>query len=339
MRHAVFVKPGHVEWRETPSPSLQGTGEALVRPIVVGRCDLDVAYVHGTMPMPSGAPIGHEIIGEIVDLGEAAAGRFRPGQRVFVSAQVACGVCPECRRGRTGRCASVPFGASYGMGREGGFGGGLADLVRVPFAGAMMSPVPSGVDPVTLIGAADMATDAWRAVAPTLNSNPAARVLVLGGLPAVIGLYSVGLARALGSPRVLYCDQSPTRSAIAQGYGAELVPTEALADSGLHDLVVVANITAAAIASAFAQVAPGGSIVSVAPALDGFPELDSRALYHKGVSWTIGRPDCRPGHDGCMAAWANLGFCPDHVPTTQSTWEEAPEAWASEALYVAAVRA
>jgi alcohol dehydrogenase len=273
-----------------------------------------------------------------VDLGEAAEARFKLGQRVFVSAQIACGVCPPCRRARTGRCNSVPFGASYGMGREGGYGGGLADLVRVPFADAMMSHVPSGVDPVTLIGAADMATDAWRAVAPTLNAHPEARVLVLGGRPAVIGLYAVGLSCALGSPQVRYRDDDPARSGLAAGYGATPISAEALSDSGLYDLVVVANTGAAALGSAFALVKPGGNIVSLAPTLDGFPELDSRTLYHKGVSWTIGRPDCRPGHDGCMEAWATLGFCPDHVPTTRIDWDEAPEAWASEALYVAAVR-
>src|SRR5580658_7756910 len=247
MRHAVFVKQGQVEWREAAEPVLQGAGEALVRPIVVGRCDLDVAYVSGVLPMPAGAPIGHEIIGEIVDVGEAAAARFKLGQRVFVSAQIACGACSQCRRARTGRCNSVPFGASYGMGREGGYGGGLADLVRVPFADAMMSHVPSGVDPVTLIGAADMATDAWRAVAPTLNAHPEARVLVLGGRPAVIGLYAVGLSCALGSPQVLYRDDDPARSGLAAGYGATPISAQALADSGLYDLVVVANTGAAAL--------------------------------------------------------------------------------------------
>ena len=154
----------------------------------------------------------------------------------------------------------------------------------------------------------------------------------------VLTLIDARQSCALGSPQVLYRDDDPMRSGIATGYGAKLVSAEALADSGLHDLVVVASTGAAALGSAFALVKPGGNIVSVAPTLDGFPELDSRSLYHKGVSWTIGRPDCRPGHDGCMGAWATLGFCPDHVPTTQTDWEGAPEAWASDALYVVAVR-
>jgi hypothetical protein len=59
VQHAVFVQPGKVEWRETEDPILQSPGEAIVRPIVVGRCDLDVGFVRGVYPLASGTPIGH----------------------------------------------------------------------------------------------------------------------------------------------------------------------------------------------------------------------------------------------------------------------------------------
>lgn len=335
MRHAVFVEPGRVEWREAPDLKLQGPRQALVRPLVVGRCDLDIAYVRGLMPMPAGAPIGHEIIGEVVALGDETAG-LEIGQRVFVPAQISCGHCDNCRRGLTGRCLSVPFGASYGMGREGGYGGGLADLVRVPYANAMLTPVPSGVDPASLIGAADMATDAWRAVAPPLARHPGARVLVIGGMPPVIGLYAAGLATALGAGVVHYLDEDPVRGRVAKIYGATLIGSSDEAQR--YDVVVVAQVTFAALELAFQVASPGGTITSVAPALDGVPRIDTRTLYHKGVTWVIGRPDCRHGHDGTLSAWANCGFRPDLVPTLTASWEEAPEAWSSDALYVAAVR-
>jgi threonine dehydrogenase-like Zn-dependent dehydrogenase len=334
MRHVVFVAPGKLEWREAPDPVLGGPGEALVRPLVAGRCDLDVAYVRGLLPMPSGAPIGHEIIGEVVDVGDAVS-RFRPGDRVFVPAQISCGACVNCRRGLTGRCQAVPFAASYGMGRDGGFGGGLADLVRVPFAEAMMTPLPGGADPVALIGMADMATDAWRAVAPHLAQHPEARVLVLGGMPPVIGLYAVGLSQALGAAGIDYLDTDPARTAVAREYGARIVSEPSQEP---YDLIVVANPTKGALALAFAAAAPGATITSVTPAIDGSPEIDTRALYHRGVTWRIGRPDCRGAHDGTLGAWANCGFCSDKVPTARVAWEDAPEAWASDALYVAAIR-
>lgn len=81
MQHAVFVQPGKVEWRETEDPILQGPGEAIVRPIVVGRCDLDVGFVRGVYPLASGTPIDHEIIAEVINVGEAVK-RIAAGQRV-----------------------------------------------------------------------------------------------------------------------------------------------------------------------------------------------------------------------------------------------------------------
>ena len=338
MRHAVFIAPGRVGWRETPDPQLQGPAEALVRPLVVGRCDLDVAYVRGLLPLATGEPIGHEIIGEIVDVGDGVI-TARPGDRVFVPAQISCGVCSPCRAGSTGRCASVPFAASYGMGRPGSFGGGLADLVRVPFADAMLTPAPAGADLAGLIGTADMAADAWRGIGPQLRQRPGARVLVIGGMPPVIGLYAVGLATAFGAAGVDYVDDNPQRQAIALRYGARHLATLSEATADAYEVVFVADPAVAALEQAFRAVAPGGTITSATPALGGAPQLDTAALYHKGVSWTIGRPDCRHAHDGALHAWSCCGFDPALVPTRQVAWDDAPEAWASDALYVAAVRA
>jgi threonine dehydrogenase-like Zn-dependent dehydrogenase len=337
MRHAVFAEPGRVEWREAPDPKLQGDGEAIVRPIVVGRCDLDVAYLSGRLAMPAGAPIGHEIIAEVVEVGSGVKG-FSEGQRVFVPAQINCGVCGACQRGQTGRCEAVPFGASYGMGREGGFGGGLADLVRVPFAEAMLTPTPQSANLSQLIGLADMATDAWRAVGPALEAHPSARVLVFGGGARVIGLYAAGLARAMGAAEVGYVDGDDLRASVAKVYGAERVLAGDIPTRG-YDIVVVADPTAAALEQAFTAAAPGGQVISVTPTIGPQPSLDTRPLYHFGVTWTIGRPDCRHGRDGALAAWANCGFCPDRVPTRRVPWDDAPEAWADDtSLYVSAVR-
>ena len=220
------------------------------------------------------------------------------------------------------------------MGRAGGFGGGLADLVRVPFADSMLTPVPAAANPVALIGAADMATEAWRAVGPPLQQNPSAKVLVFGGSAPVIGLYSVALAKCLGAD-VCYIDDDNERAAIAASYGAR--PSQG-ADGETYDVIVVANSSREKLEHAFDAVAPGGIITSVVPVRDGHPKIDSRSLYHRGVTWSIGRPDCRHAHDGTLSAWANCGFCPDRVPTLRVDWADAPAAWNSDAIYVAAVR-
>ena len=131
MRQLTFVQPGQVEWREAVDARVDGSLDAMVRPLVLGRCDLDVGFLRGAAPLAAGAPIGHEMIGVIMEVGDSVR-RMTPSQVVIVPSQISCGSCRNCRRGFTGRCQSVPLGAGYGMGREGGFGCAAADLVRVP---------------------------------------------------------------------------------------------------------------------------------------------------------------------------------------------------------------
>ena len=156
MRFLAFERPGVLGWREASTPRLSSDLDAIVAPLVVGRCDLDVAFVQGAAPLAAGSALGHECIAEVVEIGPLVR-TVRPGNLVLVSAQICCGYCRSCKRGHTGRCESVPFAASFGMGRAGDFGGALAELMRVPYADAMLVPLPAGFDPVMNIGAADMA--------------------------------------------------------------------------------------------------------------------------------------------------------------------------------------
>lgn len=333
MRQVIFQAPGQLEWREVPDPRLQGPQEALVRPLVVGRCDLDRLYLSGRVPLAAGEPIGHEIIGEIVALGELAAHSFQPRQRVIVAAQICCGACEACKRGATGRCTSVPFAASYGMGRAGNYGGGLAELIRVPFAAGMLTPLPIDSDPTRIIGLADMATDAWRAVGPQLAARPAASVLVTSGACPVISLYAAALAVGQGAQRVDYVDADPERRRIATSCGAHAFEQIAAAP-GSYDIVVDGASDPATLIAAFAACAPDASVTSIAPPLVA-PQLQMMAMYHKGVTWRIARPDCRAGHASVLHAWSSNTFHPELVAPKLFAFDAAIEAWRDPALYVA----
>lgn len=335
MKHVVFVEPGKLEWRETLAPTLQGDGEAIVRPIVVGRCDLDTLYITGRMPLASGEPIGHEIIAEIVDLG-ANVKRFRIGQRVIVAAQISCGQCRRCLSGLTGRCETVPFGASYGMGRAGNFGGGLSDLLRVPFADAMLVALPNNANPLAMIGLADMATDAWRAVGPALEERPGGSVLVLGGATPVIGVYAAGMAVALGASVVDYVDIDSHRRECAATYGARVFAHIDACERS-YDIIVDASGDAAQLLAALKRIAPEAIVTSVAPAMLG-PEFPMLELYMKGLRYKVGRPNCRAGHDGALHAWSACGFAPDKVQPLIRPFDSACETWCDPALYVAVSR-
>jgi threonine dehydrogenase-like Zn-dependent dehydrogenase len=336
MQHAVFIAPGKLEWRETIAPALQSPGEAIVRPIVVGRCDLDMLYVTGRMPLTSGEPIGHEIIAEIVELSSDVT-RFHIGQRVIVAAQISCGECRRCRSGHTGRCEAVPFGASYGMGRIGNYGGGLADLLRVPYANAMLVPIPANVDPLSMIGLADMATDAWRAVGPALAERPGATVLVLGGATPVIGVYAAGMAVSLGASVVDYVDGDAHRRERAVSYGAQSHAHLDACALQNYDIVVDASGSASQLLAALKRIAPEATVTCVSPALVG-PEFPMLELYIKGMTFKVSRPNCRAGHDGAMHAWSACGFDPGKVLPLIRPFETACETWVDTALYVAVSR-
>lgn len=336
MRQLTFVRPGHVEWREAADARVQTGLDAVVRPLVLGRCDLDVGFVRGIAPMRSGEPIGHEMIGEVVDVGDLVRS-VRPGQRVIVPSQISCGTCRNCRRGFTGRCQSVPFGAGYGMNREGGFGCAAADVVRVPFADAMLVPLPDGVDPLSLIGAADMALDAWRAVGPQLQARPGATVLVMGGLASVIGIYAAGLAVALGAGRVDYVDGDARRLAEAARYGARAIarPCE-LAEQ--YEIVVDADGDADTLVQALRATEPEGLFTSVSIHLRPLTGLPLAELYHKGISFRTGRANVRTQAEPLLALCRHGRFDPAAISTRVHDFEDAPAAWLDDAVRTVAAR-
>lgn len=335
MRHLVIEAPGRLAWRETQRPKLQSGLDAIVRPIAVGRCDLDAGFVRGLAPIANGEPLGHECIGEVVEIGDQVA-TVCPGMRVIVAAQISCGTCRACRFGSTGRCESVPFGASFGMGRAGNFGGALADYLRIPFADAMLVPIPSSLDPVDIIGSADMALDAWRAVGPPLQQRPGAEVLVVGGLASVIGLYAVGIAKAMGAARVVFCGRNSAQRESAAAFGAEIVQ-ELAPEHGRFDIVVDACGDPAQFGSTLRAAAPEAVVTSVV-----FYEQDialpQRELYFKGITYRTGRPNVRPAIEPVLALCHSGAFRPALIPQSVFAFDEAIDAWLSPNLRTAVTR-
>lgn len=336
MKQLTFVRPEKVEWREVPDSRVEGTLEAVVAPLVIGRCDLDVGYVRGFIPLAEGQPIGHEMIGRVVDIGSEVRS-VKPGELVVVPAQISCGWCVNCRRGFTGRCLSVPLGSSYGMGRKGNFGCSAADLVRVPFADGMLFPLPSGAAPADWIGFADMALDSWRAVGPPLMQRPGARVLVIGGWPSVIGIYAAGLAASLGAGSADYWDDDLVRLAEAAKLGASTIKRGDAEPEGVYEIVVDCRIDATSATEAIRFVEPEGIITSVTYHL-GETRVPLLEAYSKGVTWHIGRPNVRAQMEALCPICVKGIFHPEHLNTSFFAYEDAPEAWMSHNLRVAAIR-
>src|SRR5262249_49650913 len=154
--------------------------DALVRPLAVARCDIDVPLTSGVFPIRQPFALGHECVAEVVALGDGVRG-LEIGQRVVVAFQVSCGRCRSCAAGHTANCDAYPVLSDFGMQPLSGteYGGMLADLVRVPHAQAMLAPVAAALDSVALASVSDNVLDGYRAVAPHLADLPGAEVLIV----------------------------------------------------------------------------------------------------------------------------------------------------------------
>ena len=294
MRALMFRGPMALAWEEVETPKLVEPRDALVRPIAVARCDLDPAIALGLYPMPAPFVMGHEMVGEVVAVGEAIS-NVRLGDKVIVPFQLSCMTCAPCLRGHTNACVNVPSGTAFGLGPHGGIdlGGALAELVRVPWADVMLIPLPEGMDPVVAAGIPDNVSDGYRCVAAPLAERPGAPVLVVGGLAPSVGLYAVMAALALGSERVVYVDDDAARLELAVAAGAEVVDAKDQWDSlklaERFPIVVEANVLDPGRNFALRSVEPCGVCTSVSGGASSRSNLPLQSMYLKGVRYEIGR--------------------------------------------------
>jgi alcohol dehydrogenase len=331
MQALYFLKPGQFEWREVAMPRLAADTDAIVRPLAVARCDLDLYIATGVVPLAGPFAFGHETVAEVIEAGPAAG--VVPGQRVVVPFQLSCGRCDACRRGFTGSCDAYPPLANYGLGGapRTDFGGALSGAMHVRFADHMLVPLPDGLDPVTVASASDNIADGWRAVGPQLAARPGASVLVIGGLAQSVGLYAAGCAVAAGAGRVLYLDDDAGRRARAATLGAETEPLalgEGRRARELFDIVVEATGTAEALAFAIRSAGRNGVLTSVAIHLSPLTPVPLTEAYYRGLTLVTARVDSRahlPAVLGCIACGA---LHPAHVTHRVTGFAEAGDAMA-----------
>ena len=330
MRQLIFHEPGKVGWEEIAEPIIQGPREALVRPTAVAACDLDAALMRGLFPVPGPFPLGHEFVGEVVSTGDEV-GTVTQGQQVVASFQISCGECDRCSRGVTGSCRRANPGAMYGLGDIGGreWGGAFTDLVRVPFANTMLTPIPDGLEPHKLATASDNIVDGYRTVAPGLSAVPGADVLVVGGGAPSISLFAVASAKALGANKVDYIDQSKTRLGIAEKLGANAIegpPPEKTKDR--YQVTVDASGNPDGLLCVINSTEPYGHCTSVGIYPFDLP-LPLFQMYSKGIHFTTGRPNAVADLPAVIDLVASGKIDPD-IMTTFADWDDAAEALASK---------
>ena len=289
MRALTFAGPARLEWREAPEPRIGGDGEAIVRPIAATTCDLDKAIVAGRTPLPAPFALGHEAVGEVVAVGDSV--QLRPGRKVVIPWSLHCGACDRCRAGLTASCRAVPPRAMYGTPVGGHFGGLFSDLVHVPYADAMLVPLPAGVTAPAAASASDNLTDAWIATARGLAEHPGAPVLIVGGVGS-LALYAVEMARAAGAGAVTYVDKAGERLELAAALGATTL-ARASGELPEHEVVIDASGNPGELRRALAATAPGGICLSVGIYFLDLP-MPMLDIYAKDITFRMGRPSVGP---------------------------------------------
>jgi alcohol dehydrogenase len=223
----------------------------------------------------------------------------------------------------------------YGTPIGGDWGGLFSDLVHVPFADAMLVPVPPGIPAATVASASDNLTDAWVAVSRPLREHPGARVLVVGGAGS-IGLYAVDMAFAAGAPAVDYVDRSKERLAIAAAMGASPIERSDK-DLAEYEVVIDASATPSELVRALRALAPGGTCSSVGIYFldQPLPLLD---MYAKDVTFRTGRCSVGPHIPKVLSLVAEGRVHPERVSSRTAPWDDAIEVLTGKALKPVLVR-
>jgi alcohol dehydrogenase len=335
MRTLIAAPGGRLYWRGVPAPPPPGPAGAIVRPVAIGTCDADAMIAMGASPFPLPLRLGHECVAEVLSVGGEVA-TIRPGQHVVVPYQISCGECPACRAGRTANCLAVPPVSMYGFGLTGGpWGGALADELAVPYADAMLVPLPEGLAPAAAASVADNVIECYRHVAPhlpaLLSREPGARLLVLGPLDAKTRfsasgpIYAALIAKALGAPDVVLVDARPYARDFAERLGLRAVPPAELKAYRPAPLVADLTTTSRGLAVAVASTAPDG-VCSTMVSLERMVRIPGLLAYGRNVTMHISRPHARPLIPPVLDLMRTGRFRPETVISTVASLDDAPAA-------------
>ncbi len=341
MQRLEFIKKNQLEWREVPTPIISGLNQAIVRPLAVSRCDLDLPILRGQTLFRAPFPIGHEFVGEITALSEDVTGNFQIGMRVAVPFQISCGHCHYCKTDRSKSCSSVPYASAYGMGKSGkDFGGALTEAVLVPYAKEMLVPIKDSTDLVSIASISDNLVEAWKLAGIFLNANKNQSVLILGGAAASISLYTASLANFMGAPEILYMDTDVSRLQLAESMGVhvEQVKEFPKATSKRYDIVAEASGTKEGWLCGLRSLDIDGKFGSASIFWSNdfpIPYLD---LYNNGASINIGRVKSREWIPEILRLVEVNGYNPASVVTRTAKWDVAHEAYLEEETKLVIVR-
>jgi alcohol dehydrogenase len=333
MRALIASPGGRLRWRDVSAPPPPGPAGAIVHPIAAATCDLDCPLVHGATQLALPLQLGHECVADVLAVGERVT-TVKVGDRVVVPFQINCGLCPPCRAGHTGNCASVPPVSMYGMGLAAGhWGGAFSDELAVPYADAMLVALPDGIDPVAAASVADNVCDAHRHIAPHLPAlladDPDSEVLILAAttprtlFTPSVPLYTGLIAQAHGARNVTFADARPSVRAHAERLGLHALHPRQLRRRRPAPLVV--DVSAADEGLALANTAPDG-ICTSSGGLHRSARIPLLKMYTRNATFYVGRTHARAVIPEVLDLMAQGRLHPEAIPMNVASLDDAPRA-------------
>ena len=232
MRALVWHGKEDIRCDTVSDPEIEDGRDAIVRVTSCAICGSDLHLFHNFIPaMLPGDVLGHEAMGEVVETGRGLNGKLKKGERVVVPFTIVCGECDQCRRGYFSVCqksnrkkhlADKVFGHTtaglFGYSHlTGGYPGGQAEYLRVPFADTTVQKVPEGISDEKLLFLSDIFPTGWQA-AVQADIQPTDTVAIWGCGP--VGQMTIRSAVLLGAEQVIAIDHIPERLEMAEAGGA-----------------------------------------------------------------------------------------------------------------------
>jgi glutathione-independent formaldehyde dehydrogenase len=258
-RGVVYLAPGKVEVQDLSFPTFELREQnnrrlqhgAILKVIATNICGSDQHMVRGRTTAPAGLTLGHEITGEVVELGSDVE-FLKQGDLVSVPFNIACGRCRNCKERNTGVCENVNparAGAAYGYVDMGGWRGGQAKYITVPYADFNLLKFPGDRDTIMakikdLAMLSDIFPTGYHG-AVTAGVAPGSTVYVAGAGP--VGLACATSCLLLGAAVVIVGDMNAERLAQARSFGCETVDLSQHDDLGeqIEQILGVPEVDAA----------------------------------------------------------------------------------------------
>ena len=213
-------------------PEIEHPRDAIVKVTSCAICGSDLHLFHNFIPaMLPGDIMGHEMMGEVVEVGSGVNGHLKKGDRIVVPFTIICGECDQCKRGNFSVCettnrnkkmADKVFGHTtaglFGYTHlTGGYPGGQAEYLRVPYADATHIKVPESLTDEQVLFLGDIFPTGWQA-AVQCDIEPTDTVAIWGCGP--VGQMAIRSAVLLGAKQVVAIDRLPERLGMAEAGGA-----------------------------------------------------------------------------------------------------------------------